>query len=750
MRVRPAGDRDSATKFHVSFSMDLEDYVLGIAEMPTSWKKAALKAQAVAARTYAAAKVHQRETGARSGNGVNPGFPAEREQVCWCHVYSSTLDQAYAGWFVSQIPSWAEAVTESAGEVVTFPNPAFTSNGVIDAFYGSSTVGVTETLAGGFGSTSSRPYLQSVDDHWGVDPGVGNPYATWSATVGESTLTSALATTSSAYAWQISFDYLIDVTLVNGPPEAVVRVEGSVGGSTQSVDVPGWWFKFNLGVTDVRSPQITAVDAVVTGSPHGQLWSQGGSVQSPIEAGDRFGSAMAVGDFDNDGQPDVAVSAPTDGVNAVAEGGLVNVLFGDGFGLTSDGDMMLHQDQPGMRQGAQAADHFGTSTVSGDFDGDGKWDLVVGVPDEDVGGKVDAGLIHSYSGSGSGLIHDAASPFSQKTKGILGSLDAGDRFGAALAAGDFNSDGFADLAVGSPGRKVSSKEGAGMVTIIPGSADGLDADASYNLHQAKKNVSNAPEFDDRFGDALAVGDLDGDGHDDLIVGSPGEGIGGTPGAGMVHVFFGGAPHLKGKASSSVHQGFNSIPGSSQSGDGFGSALAAGDIDGDGRDDVAIGVPGEDLGGKADAGRVLVVFGSASRSVSHVENVHLGLSSVAGDARANDRFGHALLVTDVVAGPRADLIVGIPNKKRSGKASAGAILVVPGKTGPGLNLKADRIFDQDDLPEPGTVETGDEFGFSLAGGDFDGDGRPELIVGSPGETLDAGPDAGVMQIAANFD
>lgn len=744
-RIRPNGDTATATKFHVSFSMELDDYVLGIAEMPTSWKKAALKAQAVAARTYAAAKSHQRETIARTGKGVNPGFSTDRKTACWCHLYATTIDQAYAGWFVSQIPSWADAVTETAGEVVTHPEASAASKGVIDAYYGSSTAGVTETLAGGFGSTFSQPWLVSVDDHWATEAAVGNPYATWTAVVSESAMINALAATT--WSWKVSYDYIIDVTLLNGPPESMIRVKGSVNGETVTVDVPGWWFKF--GPLALRSPQLTSVSAVVTGSPHGQVWTQGGSVQSPIEAGDRFGSAMSVGDFDGDGSPDVAVSAATDGVNTVAEGGLVNVLFGDGFNLTSDDDLMLHQDQADMKQSAHPFDHFGTSTASGDFDGDGKDDLAVGVPNENVSAKADAGLIHVFSGASTGLVHDTPSPISQKTNGIPGALDGGDRFGAALAAGDFDSDGYDDLAVGSPGRDVASKAGAGMVTIIPGSADGLVPKDSYNLHQDKNGMDDTPEPNDQFGATLAVGDLDGDGNDDLIVGSPGEGLGGDSGAGVVHVFFGGSSGLKGTVSLRVHQDTKSVPGSSQPGDGFGSALSAGDMDGDGRDDLAIGVPGENIGGVSNGGRVVVVFGSGSRKVDKTRVVHQNVSGVVGSSMANDAFGHSVLVTDVLGGPRADLVVGVPHKKRSGKVAAGVIVIVPGKTGTGVNFAASRVFDQDDLPAPGTVEAGDEFGYALAMGDFDGDGHADLLIGAPGETLNGAADAGAILLAANF-
>ena len=249
LKIRPVGSLPTL-RFHVSLAVDIEDYIAGIDEMPPSWAPAALEAQAIAARSYAIAKAQQRETGDRVGTLADPGLSTYWKNKCYCHVRRTATDQVYNGWDQEQEPTWVAAATATAGQVLTHPNSSFTQNGVIEAFYTSSSVGVTETNVGGFGSSVQYPYLVSVDDYWASDPGF-NPKAIWSKTATTATILSKLTATTRA--WHADFDTLTGAALVNGPPEATVRFTGLTGGVESSVDVPGWWLRSSFGLT---SPQV--------------------------------------------------------------------------------------------------------------------------------------------------------------------------------------------------------------------------------------------------------------------------------------------------------------------------------------------------------------------------------------------------------------------------------------------------------------------------------------------------------------
>ena len=236
--------------FHVSLALEIDDYTTGIAEMPTSWHPTALEAQALASRTFAVAKAIQRETKTRVGTLADPGLSSSWQSICWCHVRSST-DQVYVGWSQEQKENWVTAVANTAGLVITHPDPAFTQDGVIEAFYSSSMAGVTESNVYGFGSNSEYPYLLSVDDHWSSDPSL-NPNASWSVTVSAADIIAEL---------NAGFTELSDAELVSGPPGSIVRFTGLVGGDQVSVDVTGRWLRrFGL-----KSGQVTAVSPNLPG-----------------------------------------------------------------------------------------------------------------------------------------------------------------------------------------------------------------------------------------------------------------------------------------------------------------------------------------------------------------------------------------------------------------------------------------------------------------------------------------------------
>ncbi|MFH9721410.1 integrin alpha [Streptomyces sp. NPDC017254] len=104
-------------------------------------------------------------------------------------------------------------------------------------------------------------------------------------------------------------------------------------------------------------------------------------------------------------------------------------------------------------------------------------------------------------------------------------------------------------------------------------------------------------------------DFDGDGYDDVLVGSPGAAVGGRRGAGLVTVQYGSPHGIDTRAATVVSQDTTGVPGAAEAGDSFGAAVATGDLDGDGYDDAVIGAPGEDIGALADVGGVIVLWGS---------------------------------------------------------------------------------------------------------------------------------------------
>jgi hypothetical protein len=158
-------------------------------------------------------------------------------------------------------------------------------------------------------------------------------------------------------------------------------------------------------------------------------------------------------------------------------------------------------------QAAAAVQATPAQSVQADFNNDGAADLAIGVPFEFVGAIQDAGAVNVLYGSAGGLQGPGSQFFTQDTPGVPGTADPQDNLGSGLATGDFDQDGFADLAIGVPGEDIGAIGSAGAVIALYGSAAGLTTIGAQLLTQA----GGATEANDAFGGALAAGDFDQDG-----------------------------------------------------------------------------------------------------------------------------------------------------------------------------------------------------------------------------------------------
>ncbi|WP_181234340.1 FG-GAP repeat protein [Enhygromyxa salina] len=447
-----------------------------------------------------------------------------------------------------------------------------------------------------------------------------------------------------------------------------------------------------------------------------QLWHQDSAgVDGAAEPGDGFGATLAVGDFNADGFADLAIGAPYESIGMLANGGAVNVLYGSGAGLTATGNQLWHQDSANILGAAEADDLFGWALTSADFNNDGYHDLAIGVPAEDIGGLADAGAVNVIYGSAAGLSAAGNQIWHQDISGVGGGAEPGDSFGSALAAGDFNSDGHADLAIGVPEEDLAMIANAGMVNVLYGTNMGLSATGDQIWHQNSLGILGAGEPGDEFGRALAVGDFDNDGYADLAVGVPNEGVGLTSQAGAVNTIYGSTAGLNEADDQIWHQNSGGILGVAEGIDHFGRSLAAGDFDDDGRDDLAIGVPGEDLEGattEADAGAVNLLYGS-DIGLAAVDNQlwHQNSGGVLGVAESFDALGSALTVGDFDADGSMDLAIGVPMEAIGAQLEAGAANVLYGAVG-GLTSVDCQIWHQNSSGVLGVAEVGDWFGMSI--------------------------------------
>ncbi len=453
----------------------------------------------------------------------------------------------------------------------------------------------------------------------------------------------------------------------------------------------------------------------VAGGGSGQGLSPVGNFVIPTPT--NIPSALAFGDFNGDGRPDLAVGTP-DGLGGDSTVNRVDVFLSDGVGLFLAATYF-----------GNFASATGSSLAAGDFDGDGTRDeIAVGAPFETVASQYAAGRVLILALNGSSLTLVAS--FTQGMPLIGETPEAGDHFGWSLASGDFNNDGSSDLAIGVPDEDRPGAADVGLVHVLYGNTGGglgtLGAQ-QWSQGSAGDAVAGVAAANDQFGYALAAGDFDGDLLDDLAIGVPGEPAGSVADAGGVQILYGGGSAGLAAAGNQIWVvGSAGVTGFPQSGSAFGSSLSACDFDGDGWTDLAVGAPFADVFGVVAAAGLVYELHGGPTGITGSGSRDWTASDLPGSAaNPDDVFGFSLACGSFDGGNQADLAVASPRAQVDGLFFVGAVDVIPGSPG-GLTAYGAQRFSPNGLAS-GPAAANQVFGEQLAAGDFDGNGHADLAV-----------------------
>ena len=442
---------------------------------------------------------------------------------------------------------------------------------------------------------------------------------------------------------------------------------------------------------------------------------------------DLLGSAVALGDINGDGVADLMVSASNARFAEGPGAGHTYVVFGSlGRGATPVDLASLDGTNGFLIEASRQGGSARAATIVDDVNGDGIADIAIGHEFADLNGR-DSGAVYIIYGSREGYDASLDATALDGSDGFVIVGDAGDGIGARVAsAGDVDGDGRDDLLI------AGSDDGDGVVYLVLGEqargpsvfTSALDGSNGFKLTSPTGSELG-------LGSALSGGgDLDGDGLDDMIVGAAGTGPNRT---GAAYVLYGRA---EGFASSLSVSGIAPSDGirlqGSAAGDALGTAVAMiGDVNADGLDDFALSAPGSaDPTGRAKA---YVVFGVDGGFATPIDLEALdGTDGFALLGRAHDELGSALAGGGDLNGDGiADLVIGAAEGTGGTGADrrSNAIVVFGSADGFGATLDLAALDGTDGFSLNGTGHDG--LGSDVAiGGDFDGDGVADLLVGAP--------------------
>jgi len=454
--------------------------------------------------------------------------------------------------------------------------------------------------------------------------------------------------------------------------------------------------------------------------------SQGGLTQL-LRASDSFGRATGtIGDIDGNGVDEVAVGVPGDDYGGT-DRGAVWITF-----LNTNGAVRARQKIAarlgGFRDFLDDGDGFGSSVAGiGDVDGDGVEDLLVGVPFDDdaqTGMGFDRGAVWILFLNSDGTVRDFTK-ISDKKVGFLGILKDGDHFGSSVCGlGDLDGDTVPDIVVGASGDDASPLlTNTGVAYVMFLNSNG--SVKSYGIIDLAPDALLSSE--DYFGSSAApVGDLDGNGAIDIVIGAPGDDDGASRAGAVWVLFLDNSGAVLSYQKISATQG--NFTGTLDSGDEFGTAVAyMGDKDGDGNEDIMVGSPGDDDGGSGRGAAWLLLLGDGGAVLENYK-----VSDTAGDFPGtlddNDNFGAALTRMRYWMGetPHELVVVGAPNDDDS-QTDSGAAWVVS-LTALGAVTYTQKVSQTEGLFSQ-LIDDWVRFGISLAPiGDLNDDGVIDMVAG----------------------
>jgi hypothetical protein len=333
---------------------------------------------------------------------------------------------------------------------------------------------------------------------------------------------------------------------------------------------------------------------------------------------------------------------------------------------------IITQNTAGVPDSAETGDGFGSSSAYADLNKDGYSDLILGAPGEDLGTTKDAGSVTVLWGGKSGLSAASTLPVPRVSSGRYG-LDVAavrDSGGAHVLVGGY--DGSVEFSgtftrTGSVGTKTANQSTPSVAVVDladlnhDGRAERIVTSVRVRGHTGGLvyvNPASSATALPADGTTTAVGDINGDGYNDLVVGDPDEPASGSDGhkGGQITLWFGGKNGLA-ATPVRISQDTPGVAGTSTKNNAFGTAVAVTDLNKDGLGDIVVGVPGQTQNNKAHAGVVVVIPGKRTGTPGAGSyQLSQETVSVPGTSAEGDAFGTTLAVGDVNKDNYPDLIV----------------------------------------------------------------------------------------------